>query len=662
MVGRSNQLQELMDRYSHAQRGGGSFVVITGDQGIGKTRLVREFSRKLEIEGALVKWHTWEEGGEGESFQPLVGLPRLDEWTAEDAAIPGHLRQADPVYTAAGQAAAPRSWPSFDGAQAPFNVDSASGGVLILENLQWADNQTSLLLAHLARRLENTRLLVVGTFRTGEVSLGHPVAEMITRLERERSLTRLCLQALEKDSVHEMVCSLVPGEVKYGVTEALDIVAEGNPLYLEEIVRQLTQDGTLRESDDGSTWHLVRRPIDVRLPDTLRQLVDGRLHPLGEYSRAILRQAAVIGERFDYELLVATIGHNGRTLLDAIDEATSARIIREDNTDATAYSFVHPLFRKALLDSLGRARQAAVHRAIAVAILRLHGPSPSRLGELALHYCAGAEADDVEVAASFALQAAQDAELRTAFIEAARFYAVGAATLQRLDRCDNRRREFLVRRGAALWNAGEMKEAQLAYQEAAALPREEIVRNPVQGDDSRFDLTAEQAVIKLEEALRRVPTQDGVDRARVLAPYVDQTVKLLPSDAVKWRARLLAAWVAHARTLISRSNSADIDTILDITWPVIAGSRTAMDSFAPQGQDGTDASPPQAAPADGLTARENEVLALLAAGRTSRDISRELSLSVRTVGRHITNIYGKIGARGRADATAYAFQHGIVAH
>ena len=199
------------------------------------------------------------------------------------------------------------------GAEAPV--------VLVFDDLQWADRPTLQLLRHLVRAPAPRRVLFLGTYRESEISDRHPLHELIGDLRREGTLRRLELTGLAESEVGELVAELASAPASESFVHALAGETEGNPFFIEEVVRHI------RDTSGALSEEVTLEEAGV--PDGVREVTARRLRRLTEPTRAVLLVASVIGREFDYDVLQAVVSQSGDELVEALEEGVEARVLRE---------------------------------------------------------------------------------------------------------------------------------------------------------------------------------------------------------------------------------------------------------------------------------------------------------------------------------------------
>ncbi|MGH2670457.1 MAG: ATP-binding protein, partial [bacterium] len=244
--------------------------------------------------------------------------------------------------------------------------------LLMLDDLHWADAATLALLRHVARGVRAERVLILGTYRDVEVDPDHPLSASLSEMNRERLYKRVLLRGLSPDHVATMIRAIF--QYAQPVSEEFrDLIyreTEGNPFFVEEVLKHLVETGALYI--EAGRWE--RKPIqEIDVPQSMREVIGRRLKRVSEPCQRVLSLGAVIGRRFRFEVLQAVSDLPEDQLLDALEEAIQAQVIREESeAGEVEYDFVHALIREVLYDRLSLRRRMTLHQKVGETLERQH--------------------------------------------------------------------------------------------------------------------------------------------------------------------------------------------------------------------------------------------------------------------------------------------------
>ncbi len=284
--------------------------------------------------------------------------------------------------------------------------------ILVLDDLQWADKGSLLLLRHLVSADTPRRILILGTYRDSELSHAHDLLETLGVLHRQAGVSRIELTGLDDTGVISLM-EAAAGRVldKSGVQLAHAVYREtdGNPFFVIEVLRHLTETGVIYQDADGE-WAASANLEDTSLPASVRVVIGSRVVRLGETAQRVLSMAAVIGQAFDLDVLTLATRIPEEELLDVLDAAVAAALVRELPDVPGRYRFAHALIRRTLYEDMGPARRSRAHRQVGEALEELLGDRPgARVGELAHHWFSATQPVEVAKAIDYSRQAAESA-------------------------------------------------------------------------------------------------------------------------------------------------------------------------------------------------------------------------------------------------------------
>src|SRR5881398_3296697 len=537
-VGRHHELVELPAGLEDAVTGRGRFLLVVGEAGIGKTRLVEELSREAAERGHLVLWGRCWEGEGAPPYWPWIqvirtylriarsdGLPRV-----ADAAGAPYLAQLVPELGGL-QSPAPPVPPQSEHAR--FYLFDAVATflrsrpdhtplVLVFDDLQWADTPSLLLLQFLVHELRDTAMLVVATYRAMEARQNPHVAEILGALARDGR--HLPLSGFGEGEVAAFIEGKTGRSASAALVQAVHRETEGNPFFVDEVVHLLAAEGALERRDETVA---PRLPV----PQGVREAIRRRLAPLPAPCRDALTFASVVGREFGLGALQRACGLAADALLEVLRPALGREILVPDPRTAGRYRFAHALIRETIYEELGAAERARLHGRIGEVLEALHQMDPApHLATLAHHFLEAVPAGGAEKAIAYSIRAARYAEASLAYEDAAVLFERALEVLAEAHPADARERcELLLARGGAQWKAGDGPTARETFRQAADIARR-IGDAPLMarsalgfaGEGSRL-LWVRSAVVDqprielLEEALHRLGDGDPGLRAQLLA-------------------------------------------------------------------------------------------------------------------------------------------------
>ena len=363
LIGRVDEAGMLSDAWNRASTGAESrpprIAVVAGEPGVGKTRLVAEVAWHLHAKGAAVGFGRCDELVTT-PYRPVVDALQSAGETAVPVAAPGSAW--------ARSSAEVSRWSFFEAVgQSVVELSRLRPLLLVIDDLQWADDATVLLLRHLVTRPAAGEWLVLATCRDTDLEPGSLVTELLADLDIGHREVRLTLPGLSPEDVAKLLASV--GTDDAAVARAIAASTAGNPFLALELANELT-----RATGDTSG-----------VPAAVAALTARRLARLGRDSSRILTTAALFGETFDAAVLAAVDGLGSAGLIaTALDAGARARLVL--NESPGRYRFAHALLRDAILSNLGSAERAAMHARIAAALETAVSNRVDNLPAIALHW------------------------------------------------------------------------------------------------------------------------------------------------------------------------------------------------------------------------------------------------------------------------------------
>jgi DNA-binding SARP family transcriptional activator len=442
VIARETEMELLADALKRVTTGEGREVVlVSGDPGLGKTTLASEASRRAFDVGACVLLGRCNEdlglpyGPFVEALTHYVMDGPLDLLRSHVTTYGAELSRMVPALRQKlGVLPAPQSTDPDTERYLLFGavvgllteVSARQPLVLVVDDLQWADKPSLQLLRHVVTSAEPMRLLVIATYRDSELTGPHPLTETLPALRREPGVSRIELRGLDDSGViafMEAAAGHDLDDTGVDLAHAVYRETDGNPFFVNEILRHLSETGVIYQDATGR-WTAARDVGDMTLPDSVREVVAARVARLGEHAARAMSFASVIGRDFDLRLLSEVTEYSEDTLLDILDGATAASLVREAGDAPSRYSFSHALVQHTLYQGMGMTRRARAHRLVAESLETLCGDHPGeRVGELAHHWFNATQPVDLAKAIDYARQAAEAAVAALAPDDAVRYYS-----------------------------------------------------------------------------------------------------------------------------------------------------------------------------------------------------------------------------------------------
>jgi len=575
-VGREQELAGLRAAWDDAVRGRRRGVFVSGEPGIGKTRLAAEIARHAREREGTVLYGRCDDGlapaaqpfaealgayaaacpvdelrvqlgGRGSDLIPLV--PDLGE------RVPGlgEPAPAEPDIERLRMLDAARALLEAAGAAAPV--------LLVLDDMHWADELSLVLVRHLLRADAGMRLLVVATYRDTEPSRSPLLVDVVAGLARRRDVARLELGPLAEPDIATILAHAGRRPV---LAAQVRTATEGNPFFVREMVDALSDDRT------------ASAPLTPRVRDIVRW----RLGRLPEPAADVLAVAAVIGTEFDADVLAGAVGIELPSALEALEAAEHARLVRPaGNLDR--FTFAHALVREAIADELPAGRRVRLHARIAHALEHGAATRAVAAGDLAAHFDAASSLVDAAATLRYARAAGDEAAARFAFDVAAEQYERAVRAHARLPNgSEHERLELELERGRALSLAGDQTAHMTLRRVAAAAERA--------GDGKRMadalltlrldyaDHLEEDAemVALLRRALRLLEHGDSAIRARLEGFLAQEAFSTMP-DAER------RTTVRHALAMARRAGDpAALASVLNSHCWIVAGPESLSERLA----------------------------------------------------------------------------------
>jgi tetratricopeptide (TPR) repeat protein len=472
-VGREPELKQLKSAFDGAISGQGALMMVTGEPGIGKTALCEQLATYVTLRGGrTLVGHCYEEGSLSLPYLAFVEALRsyvlsrevkdlrkeLGSGAADVAHIISEIRerlkiklrpQKDPEEERYRLLQAVTEFLS--------NAANVQPMMVVLEDLHDADKGTLDMLTHVSRNLAGARLLIVGTYRDVELDRSHPLSAALAELRRVSTYGRVLLRGLNADEVRRMLESISRESVPWGLAEAVHRQTEGNPLFVQEVVRYLADEGLIARKE--GRWRPTKdTPLEMSIPEGLRDVIGKRLSLLSPECNQLLAVASVIGREFALETMKAVAGINEDVFVNALKEAVRLSVLEErSQRGLVRYRFTHAFFRQTLYEEMIAPQRLKLHQQVARSLETLYAKRlKEHAAELAEHFSHSTDPADLKKAVEYGEMAAKRATDVYAYGEAVRLLAQALETQEVLDFEDKAKRcDLLLALGDALLLAGE---------------------------------------------------------------------------------------------------------------------------------------------------------------------------------------------------------------
>ncbi len=350
LIGREREIAELQKLLLYSDRGDGQTAMLSGEAGIGKTRLMEELASIAKRMGAVVLvGRSLYQGSE--PYLPFIEALR---------GVPERPTYYPVGFTGAWSDERERLFDKFFFSVVDASKDSLV--LLMLDDLHWADASTLELLHYMARNLAGKRVMIVGTYRKEERASSGQLEDTLGRMAREKLFRELELSRFTEDECARMVEKRL-GKINPAIVEKLFRETEGNPFFLQEVLEGMSAGALASE---------------VAIPSTIKELLRSRLSRLSKNALNLVRYASALGVRFDAATLSSASGSRDDEFIELLEELISNGVIRDEGNE---FCFDHAKMQEVVYDGLNAARRRMVHERIARAL-----EGSGKVFALATHY------------------------------------------------------------------------------------------------------------------------------------------------------------------------------------------------------------------------------------------------------------------------------------
>lgn len=392
-VGRESEVGSLSEALEHTASGSGTFLLLTGEPGVGKTRLAEEFMRHAKTHGFRVYRGRCYATEGAPPYTPFVEILRdyietrsedtlqdeLGDYVNEIARLVPELARRIPI--GGPGIPIPPEQERYRVLEAVRRLLEQTAHrrplLLVLEDVQWADAASGLLLRHLAPSLPGSPIMILATCASESIESPHPLSAAVAEFGRLQLYRRVSLAGLAVPEVGDLLAGMGSGEIPDGLAEAIYGETEGNPFFVIELINHLHSEGKLL--GPGGEWRRDFSHGDWDIPESVRVVIQRRLDGLSDATRRVLTVAAVVGRDFTYDLLETVDEVPLESLLDALEEGIRMGMIEEAEGAAARLRFCHQLTRLTLYDQLSGLRRQRHHLRIGEAMERIAAVEPEEI-------------------------------------------------------------------------------------------------------------------------------------------------------------------------------------------------------------------------------------------------------------------------------------------
>ncbi len=434
LVDREEEMNSLREAVYRAVHGEGGLVFIHGEAGIGKTRLIRELGAYAGSHGVQVLY------GKCPALFRMDGVPPyvLWKWIIKDylgGCTPDQLNRVIGFYPAEVAKlvpeisqklrAFPQSFPIspeqeqnrlFEAvSQFVINISQETPLLVVLDDLQWTDPSSLLLLHYLARSVQKTSLLLIGAYRNTDIDDKHPLTPILTELNRERLPESIQLKRMSHNDVTEMIQNILEQEdVPEEFCRLVYEKTRGNPFFAEEVVKSLKEEGVIFREENMWSFKTIS---EIEFPQTVKNILKARFSRLDDECQNVLKMASFVGNDFTLRAMSALTGIEENSLIELMDRILKTGLIKEREIRGEGVcSFADVLIRDVVYEEVSLLKRKKLHMVVGTALEKTYvQKADEHFGELALHFLEGGDKDK---ALDYFIKASEKAEKVHAYDEA----------------------------------------------------------------------------------------------------------------------------------------------------------------------------------------------------------------------------------------------------
>jgi pimeloyl-ACP methyl ester carboxylesterase len=510
MVGRDRELCQLKDLLHRAVEGKGNVILISGEAGIGKTRLIKELEAYAEplgirvLEGRCLYESPTPFLPFRDALRSVFQVSKSDTLPLQERKIRNVIKASAPDFVKAipvvgqiiaGATVAYRTYRDEKGREkrvelgALFERDEGLEAIssllvaisgkqpllLFIDDLHSADTPSLSLLYYLARVVQNSKILVVGAYRPEEMTRAyegtvHPLLDVIQRMSRDNLFQKIELKRLNQINYFDFILSMLGVELS-DLAKLVYKETEGNPFFAIETLRLLMQQKVLTKED--AHWKLSKNIEEVEIPPRVYDVVVRRINALKDEERDILDCASVVGEEFSSSVVENVLGLNRIELLKCLNSIERTYQLVHSLEDG--YRFDHSKIREVLYNEIAQELRKEYHSKIAKYVEETNKNRLEEVvNELAYHYC---QSGNAQRGIPYLLKAAGDAREKWAAFEAVRFYSQALEMMGDDERWSDEKTKALEALGGVYALTGQHEKANECYETGMSTAKDDIVRD-----------------------------------------------------------------------------------------------------------------------------------------------------------------------------------------